>query len=79
MIHEGDVVIVHEDNTPRIQWRLTVVEELIMGNDDHIRAAHIRPSHTTTRPVAKLYKFWMESKVSPLSQMMLKYQIMKNL
>jgi len=30
VIHKGDVVIVH---TPRIQWRLPVVEELIMGND----------------------------------------------
>jgi len=56
MINKGDVVIVHEDNTPRIQWRLAVVEELIMGNDGQVRAAHIRTStHTTTRPVAKLY------------------------
>jgi len=49
-------VIVHDDNTPRIQWRLAVVEELIMGNDGQVRAARIRTStHTTTRPVAKLY------------------------
>ncbi|XP_065911109.1 uncharacterized protein [Dysidea avara] len=56
MINKGDVVTVHEDNKPRLQWRLAIVEDLIKGNDDQVRAAHIRTStHTTTRPVAKLY------------------------
>jgi len=56
MISEGDVVIVHEDNKSRTQWRLAIVEKLIKGNDDQVRAAHIRMStHSTTRPVAKLY------------------------
>ena len=56
MISEGDVVIVHEDNKPRTQWRLTIVEKPIKGNDDQVRATHIRTStHSTTRSVAKLY------------------------
>jgi len=56
MINKGDVVIVHKDNKPRLQWRLAIVEELIKGNDGQVRALHIKTStHTATRPVAKLY------------------------
>ena len=63
MINKGDVVIVHDDNTPRIHWRLAVVEELIMGNDGQVRAAHIRTStHTTTRPFAKLHPLGWKAK-----------------
>jgi len=32
VIRQGDVVIV-SDEKPRIQWKLTVVEELIEGRD----------------------------------------------
>ena len=35
LIRTGDVVIVHEDNKPRLQWRFAVVENLIQGNDSH--------------------------------------------
>ena len=37
MINKGDVVIVHEDNKPRLHWRLAIVEDLIKGNDDQVR------------------------------------------
>ena len=58
------MVIVHEDNKPRLQWRLAVVENLIQGNDGHVRAAHIRTnSHKTTRPVAKLYPLEVHSEL----------------
>ena len=55
IISEGNVVIVHEENKLRTQWRLAIVEKLIKGNDDQVRAAHIRSTYLTTRPVAKLY------------------------
>ena len=49
-------MIVHEDNKPRLQWRLAIVEDLIKGKDNQIHATHIRTSnHKTTEPVAKLY------------------------
>ena len=48
------MVVVHDDNKPRLQWRLAVIEELIRGRDGH--APHIRMSNiNTTRPLAKLY------------------------
>ena len=48
-------MIVH-DKKPRIQWRLAIVEKLVTGNDDLIRAAHIRmENYRTTRPIVKLY------------------------
>ena len=50
----GDVVLVHDD-TPLINWKLAVVEELIVGNDGLVRAAHIRTAQgRTNRPISKL-------------------------
>ena len=54
-IKRGDVVLVHDDG-PRSSWRLAVVEDLIKGGDDLIRAAKIRTSTGhTNRPICKLY------------------------
>ena len=54
-IKPGAVVLVH-DGTPRINWRLAVVEDTISGEDGLIRAANIRTSTgKTNRPVTKLY------------------------
>ena len=51
----GDVVLVHDDG-PRSSWRLAVVEDLIKGGDDLIRAAKIRTSTGhTNKPICKLY------------------------
>ena len=55
-IRVGDVVVVHEDFQPRLQWSLAVVERLLTGNDGHTRAACIRTQNgLTTRPIVKLY------------------------
>ena len=54
-VKKGDVVIVHDD-TPRITWKMAVVEDLIVGRDGLVRAATIRTSNgTTSRPITKLY------------------------
>ena len=37
----GDVVLVHYD-MPCINWKLAIIEEIIVGNDGLVRAAHIR-------------------------------------
>ena len=52
----GDVVVVHDDQ-PRLMWKLAVVEDLIIGNDGLVQAAHIRTAnhHRTSRPIVKLY------------------------
>ena len=53
-IKTGDVVLVHDD-TPRVNWRLAVIEELVRGNDGLVRAAKIRTTQgRTNRPIAKL-------------------------
>ena len=50
----GDVVLVQDDG-PRINWRLAVVEELIVGRDGLVRAAHVRTVNgRTNRPISKL-------------------------
>jgi len=44
------------DEKPRMQWRLTIVEELIKGRDNLIHAAHVRMNnYRTTHPIVKLY------------------------
>ena len=54
-IKKGDVVLMHDDK-PRLNWRLAVIEELLVGNDGLVRAANIRTAnHVTSRPISKLY------------------------
>ena len=61
-IRRGDVVIVHDDK-PRLQWKLTVVEDLIKGNDGLICAAHIGTDNVkTTQPIVKLYPLEVTSR-----------------
>ena len=55
IIKKGDVVVVHDD-TPRLQWKLAVVDDLVKGNDGLVRSAHISTAnHKTNRPITRLY------------------------
>ena len=40
----GDVVVVKDDQTKRLFWKLAKVEELLTGKDGKIRAAMVRVS-----------------------------------
>ena len=42
LINRGDVVILKQDTSKRIFWKLAVVDELLMGADGHVRAAVVR-------------------------------------
>jgi len=54
-IKVGDVVLIH-DETPRIKWRLAVIESLNKGADGLVRSADIRTTTgKTNRPIARLY------------------------
>ena len=60
IIKQGDVVCVFEDSTPRQRWKIGVVEELIYGRDQNVRAAVVRMSSREremwlNRPVQRLY------------------------
>ena len=51
----GDIVIIHDD-TPRINWKLAVIEKLITGLDGVTRAAEIRTARgKTNRPITRLF------------------------
>jgi hypothetical protein len=41
-ISTGDIVVVKDDSTKRVFWKLAVVEELMRGEDGNVRAAVIR-------------------------------------
>ena len=48
-------MVLIQDDTPHIDWRLAVIEELIVGNDGLVRAAHIRTAQgKTNKPIFKL-------------------------
>lgn len=57
----GDVVLAHDEKTPRALWRLGKVEHLVTGIDGHVRGAVIRVpsgrggSTTLRRPLHWLY------------------------
>ena len=48
-------MVVHDDQ-PCLMWKLAVVEDLIVGKDGLVQAAHIHmANHRTTRLIIKLY------------------------
>ena len=54
-IKVGEVVQIHDD-TPRHQWRLGVIEELVKGDDGFIRSVTLHTAGgRTNRPIACLY------------------------
>ena len=60
-VRVGDVVVVHEDNVRRNQWRLGKIESLIIGRGGVVRGAVVklgernRKSSMIERPIGKLY------------------------
>ena len=60
-IQVGDAVCIHQEKLPRKLWRLGRIERLLVGKDDHPRAAVVkvfgegRQATFIERPVQKLY------------------------
>ena len=50
-IKVDDVVLLKDDNTPRIFWKLAVVQELIKGKDGHVRSAKVKVLNNSGKPV----------------------------
>ena len=51
-----EVVQIHDDNLPRTNWKIGVIEELSYGNDNLVRSAKLRtPKSVMNRPIVKLY------------------------
>ena len=56
-LKEGEVVLVGDDREKRLNWKMGVVRQLIIGRDGRCRAAIVQvKSGLLTRPVRKLYK-----------------------
>lgn len=56
----GDVVLVHDSDQPRMQWRLGRVERLLEGSDGAVRGASLRvqsgkKTSLLNRPIRHLY------------------------
>ena len=65
IIKMGDVVQIHDDS-PRITWKLGVVDELCQGKDGYTRSVKIRTKHgLTSRPISKLYPLEVSDSTVP--------------
>jgi hypothetical protein len=54
---EGDLVLVHDDDTKRGLWPLARIIKVMSGSDGVVRVAEVRTKKGVyTRPVAKLYQ-----------------------
>ena len=54
-MRKGNVILIHDDK-PRLNRKLAVIEDLLMGNDGFVRAANGRTgNYVTSRPISKLY------------------------
>lgn len=47
-ISVGDVVLVHDDNLPRANWKLTKVLKIFPGKDNNVKTAKIQVGVDTT-------------------------------
>ena len=63
----GEAVVVHEDDKKRGEWKMGVIESLVIGKDGIVRGATVRvitkgkPVHLS-RPVQRLYPLEFRSK-----------------
>ncbi|KAG0427044.1 hypothetical protein HPB47_025886 [Ixodes persulcatus] len=62
-LQNGDLVLVHEDKTPRLMWKTGRIETVQLGRDNHVRSCLVRlPSgETLPRPVQLLYPLELAS------------------
>ncbi|XP_070550832.1 death-associated protein kinase 1-like [Ptychodera flava] len=55
-IKVGDVVLIHDSQKKRAQWKLAIVQKLNAGNDGLVRSAEIKTANgPSNRPVTKLH------------------------
>ena len=60
VVAKGYIVLVEDDNTIRIQWKMGMVERLITGKDGQVRGLEVRTisegkTHCLSRPIQKIY------------------------
>ena len=66
----GDVVLLQNDSTKRVLWKLAIVKELLPGYDDRIRAAVVQVAGSRNlfkRSIKHLIPIEVRSNVDALS------------
>ena len=64
-LKEGSMVLVREDNIPRMSWPLGIIVKTFPGKDGIIRAVSVKTSKGVfTRPIQKLHDLELDSEVS---------------
>lgn len=66
-LYEGDLVILHEDNTPPLSWRKGVITKVIKGKEGLVRVVTVQTAFGEfTRPVSKVV--WIPGGVEILDE-----------
>ena len=60
-IKVGQVVLIHDNLTPRVTWKMGVITKLLPGVDNHVRSVELRTqTGFLLRPVTKLFPLEVE-------------------
>ena len=54
----GSVVLVREDNCPRLQWSIGVIEELIKGRDGVNRTEKVKTKRAVSLAQSREFMTW---------------------
>ena len=65
----GEVVLIHDDS-PRINWRMGIITELLPSSDNHTRSVKLKTSNgSLVRTINKLYPLELRSVDSQITPM----------
>ena len=57
-VKKGSVVLLREDNMPRMNWPLSMITDLFPGRDGIVRCINVKTAkEVLCRPVQKLHNF----------------------
>ena len=65
-IHLGDVVLLEDDNSKRLQWKMGIIQNVISGKDGQVRGVEVRTINRgkpqiLCRPIQKIYHLEVSS------------------
>ncbi|XP_074657129.1 uncharacterized protein LOC141910297 [Tubulanus polymorphus] len=60
----GSVVIIHDENVPRLRWKLGIIQKLHRGSDGLVRSATVKTATgVTSRPISRLYPLEIDTTI----------------
>ena len=68
-IKKGSLVLIREDNVPRLKWPIGIVTEVFPGRDGLIRTVQLKTANNTiVRPIQKLHYLEINSLIDSVEK-----------